>query len=93
MCFKILLFHQGLWSVFSLLASRAVSAVLQTKVAVPTSVLGFQTEYWMMLTYGVIMVYGTAYRVRNEEAMLKSHFGKEWDVYASKRWRFIPFVY
>lgn len=47
----------------------------------------------MMLTYGLMMVYGIAYRVRNEEAMLKNHFGREWDVYASKRWRFIPFVY
>ncbi|KAK3804725.1 MAG: hypothetical protein JOS17DRAFT_725557 [Linnemannia elongata] len=92
-CFTFLLFHQGLWNVFTLLASRAASAVLQTKVAVPTSVLGFETEYWTMLSYGLMMVYGTAYRVRNEEAMLKSHFGREWDVYASKRWRFIPFVY
>ncbi|OAQ35294.1 hypothetical protein K457DRAFT_151829 [Linnemannia elongata AG-77] len=92
-CFRFLLFHQGLWNVFTLLASRAASAVLQTKVAVPTTVLGFETEYWMMLTYGLMMVYGIAYRVRNEEAMLKNHFGREWDVYASKRWRFIPFVY
>ncbi|KAG9066812.1 hypothetical protein KI688_012724 [Linnemannia hyalina] len=92
-CFRFLLFHQGIWNVFTLLASRAASAVLQTKVAVPTSVLGLQTEYWMMLLYGLMMVGGTAYRVRNEEAMLKSHFGREWDVYASKRWRFIPFVY
>ncbi|KAF9538605.1 hypothetical protein EC957_006411 [Mortierella hygrophila] len=92
-CFRFLLFHQGIWNVFTLLASRAASAVLQTKVAVPTSVLGLQTEYWMMLSYGLIMVCCTAYRVRNEEAMLKGHFGREWDVYASKRWRFIPFVY
>ncbi|KAF9273741.1 hypothetical protein BGZ68_001246 [Mortierella alpina] len=33
------------------------------------------------------------YRIKNEEAMLKEHFGAEWDVYASKRWRLIPFVY
>ncbi|KAF9150825.1 hypothetical protein BG015_007348 [Linnemannia schmuckeri] len=92
-CFNVLLFHQGLWTVFNLLVSRVASAVLQTKVAVPTSVLGVPTEYWAMLVYGLMVVSGTAYRVRNEEAMLKSHFGKEWDAYASKRWRFIPFVY
>ncbi|KAF9912281.1 hypothetical protein EC991_000173 [Linnemannia zychae] len=91
--FKILIFHQGLWNVFTLLASRAASAVLQTKIAIPSSVCGVQTEVWAMFAYALVMIYGIAFRVRNEERMLKSHFGREWDVYASKRWRFIPFVY
>ncbi|KAG0301498.1 hypothetical protein BGZ98_008292 [Dissophora globulifera] len=32
-------------------------------------------------------------RVEKEEEMLKEYFEKEWDAYASKRWRFIPLVY
>ncbi|KAG0280720.1 hypothetical protein BGZ95_008998 [Linnemannia exigua] len=91
--FNILVFHHGLWNVFTLLASRVVSAVFVTKFTVPSSVMGFQTEYWAMFVYILMVIYSIAFRVKNEEAMLKSHFGKEWDVYASKRWRFIPFVY
>ncbi|KAF9946304.1 hypothetical protein BGZ72_000458 [Mortierella alpina] len=37
---------------------------------------------------GVIM-----YRIMNEEASLKERFGAEWDAYASKRKRLIPYVY
>ncbi|KAF9084238.1 hypothetical protein BGX29_008581 [Mortierella sp. GBA35] len=93
LCFNALLFHQGLWDVTILLASRAASTLLQTKIVFPSSVLGIQTEVLMFLACGFFMFLGFAYRVCNEEAMLKSHFGKDWDVYASKRWRFIPFVY
>ncbi|KAF9936881.1 hypothetical protein BGZ67_001898 [Mortierella alpina] len=32
-------------------------------------------------------------RINNEEAMLKEHFGAEWDAYARRRWRLVPFVY
>ncbi|RHZ77174.1 hypothetical protein Glove_184g143 [Diversispora epigaea] len=31
-------------------------------------------------------------RMRNEEAMLKNHFGKEWDEYVKTRWRLIPYL-
>ncbi|KAF9130930.1 hypothetical protein BGW39_002458 [Mortierella sp. 14UC] len=65
--FYILIFHQGLWNVFTLLASRVASAVLQTKIAVPSSVWGLQTEYWAMLIYTLMIIYGIAFRVRNEE--------------------------
>ncbi|KAG0243508.1 hypothetical protein BGW41_002048 [Actinomortierella wolfii] len=34
----------------------------------------------------------TTYRVRGEEKMLKEHFKSEFTAYASKRWRFIPYV-
>ncbi|KAG0347084.1 hypothetical protein BG004_000144 [Podila humilis] len=42
---------------------------------------------------GLILCYGlTVFRVQGEEKMLLQHFGSEWKDYASKRWRFIPFV-
>ncbi|KAI9235719.1 MAG: hypothetical protein BYD32DRAFT_346929, partial [Podila humilis] len=42
---------------------------------------------------GLILAYGlTIFRVQGEEKMLYQHFGSEWQEYASKRWRFIPFV-
>ncbi|KAG0374988.1 hypothetical protein BGX24_009686, partial [Mortierella sp. AD032] len=77
--FNILIFHQGLWNVFTIVASRAVSLVFQTKFTFPSSVMGFQTEYWAMFVYILMMIYGIAFRVKNEEAMLKGHFGREWD--------------
>ncbi|KAF9926183.1 hypothetical protein FBU30_004184 [Linnemannia zychae] len=92
-CFHLLVFHQGLWDVFAILASHALSTIFQGKIAIPTSFLGIQAEYWMMFTYWWIVFYSVAKRVKTEEKMLKDHFGNEWDVYASKRWRFIPFVY
>lgn len=33
------------------------------------------------------------FRISDEEAMLRSHFGKRYDEFLSKRWRMIPFVY
>ncbi|KAF9314658.1 hypothetical protein BG003_003952 [Podila horticola] len=42
---------------------------------------------------GLILAYGlTVFRVQGEEKMLYQHFGSEWEEYAAKRWRFIPFV-
>src|ERR1044071_8461399 len=32
-------------------------------------------------------------RVTHEEKVLKVHFGKEWDAYASQRKRFVPYVF
>ncbi|KAF9920797.1 hypothetical protein FBU30_009273 [Linnemannia zychae] len=48
----------------------------------------------LLLTIGGMLIcYGmTVYRVQGEEKMLSQHFGSEWKAYASKRWRFIPFV-
>ncbi|RHZ86638.1 hypothetical protein Glove_48g51 [Diversispora epigaea] len=31
-------------------------------------------------------------RMRNEEAMMKKHFGKEWDEFVKTRWRIIPYL-
>lgn len=49
------------------------------------------------ITLAALMAVATvgilAKRVKNEEEMLKDHFKKEWEVYASQRWRFIPFLY
>lgn len=32
-------------------------------------------------------------RARSEEAVMVVRFGKEWDEYVMRRWRFVPFVY
>ncbi|KAF9950652.1 hypothetical protein BGZ70_001271 [Mortierella alpina] len=42
---------------------------------------------------GPFVATGSPLRIKNEEAMLKKHFGAEWDAYARGRWRLIPFVY
>ncbi|PWN31908.1 uncharacterized protein FA14DRAFT_185879 [Meira miltonrushii] len=33
------------------------------------------------------------FRIPNEEAMMKAHFGKRYDDFLSERWRLIPFIY
>jgi len=32
-------------------------------------------------------------RARNEEVVMATHFGQEWDEYVAERWQFVPFVY
>ncbi|KAG0198627.1 hypothetical protein BGX28_007950 [Mortierella sp. GBA30] len=56
------------------------------------SILGIHPVIWVVVSFAM-MTLVIMRRVENEEAMLKEHFGREWDVYASKRWRFIPYVY
>ncbi|KAF9286501.1 hypothetical protein BGZ68_002869 [Mortierella alpina] len=48
--------------------------------------IGVVVSFAMLI--GVIL-----YRIKNEEAKLKERFGAEWDAYASKRRRLIPYVY
>lgn len=43
---------------------------------------------WSALMENILMK-----RAKEEEMMLKHHFGRDWDVYANKHWRLIPFVY
>ncbi|KAF9575173.1 hypothetical protein EC968_004109 [Mortierella alpina] len=43
--------------------------------------------------YSVMTLLIVLVRVKNEEAMLREHFGAEWDAYARQRWRLVPFVY
>ncbi|KAH7034453.1 hypothetical protein BKA57DRAFT_415307 [Linnemannia elongata] len=56
---------------------------------------------WLGVNGGLLVAAGLSWmtamqimwRVAAEEEMLKGHFGKEWDIYSSKRWRFIPYIY
>jgi protein-S-isoprenylcysteine O-methyltransferase Ste14 len=41
-----------------------------------------------MILIGVVL-----YRIKDEEALMKEAFGKEWEVYCERTHRLIPFVY
>ncbi|KAF8928986.1 hypothetical protein EDD21DRAFT_369082 [Dissophora ornata] len=95
-CFHILLLSDGLWDVIVLFLSRAIMAVTQSKTyatAIPSSFMGIGGGTWLAAIYAYMWISMLSIRVKNEERMLKEHFGREWDEYASKRWRFIPLVY
>jgi protein-S-isoprenylcysteine O-methyltransferase Ste14 len=47
---------------------------------------------WAMVALELVMVFALGVRVREEEEMLSSAFGEEWEEYARKTKRFIPFV-
>ena len=73
------------------LVNRAVDVILDPFVATG-SPLGVDPRIVFSM-YFAISIRIMARRINNEEGMLKEHFGAEWDAYASKRWRLIPFVY
>lgn len=56
-------------------------------------ILGINIGLWIMVMMSAFGIRVLMYRVEAEEEMLKQHFGRDWDEYASKRWRFIPFLY
>ncbi|KAI1299056.1 hypothetical protein EDD11_006570 [Mortierella claussenii] len=90
-----LLLHQGLFDVLVLLLSSAISSIggYNSLFSLPRSFLGVDGSVWMTGIYAMMVIKMISNRVYNEERMLKEHFGNEWDVYASQRWRFIPLVY
>lgn len=47
----------------------------------------------LLVALGVLGLYGVWVRVKDEEAMLKREFGKEWEGYHRKTMRFIPGVF
>ncbi|KAG0016887.1 hypothetical protein BGZ81_011012 [Podila clonocystis] len=57
------------------------------------SFFGIGAGLWIAIVWAMFMKKMLMKRVETEEKMLRQHFGRDWDVYASKRWRFIPFVY
>ncbi|KAG0228697.1 hypothetical protein B0O80DRAFT_503050 [Mortierella sp. GBAus27b] len=88
----LLLLRKGLWDV--LVAYLAQSSFYPLKaLASRPSFLGISSGtiatvgFWCYVTHLMVL------RIKYEEAMLSEHFGKEWDEYASKRWRLIPFLY
>ncbi|KAG0228698.1 hypothetical protein BGX31_006481 [Mortierella sp. GBA43] len=88
----LLLLHKGLWDV--LVAYLAQSSFYPLKaLAGGPSLLGISSGAWVAVASWALMTRVMILRLKSEEAMLSEHFGKEWDVYASKRWRLIPFLY
>lgn len=59
--------------------------------SVPSS-LGIPSGIWFIVGFAFVFTRAMIARIKTEEAMLSSHFGKEWDEYMSKRWRLIPFM-
>ncbi|CAO3573021.1 unnamed protein product [Mortierella alpina] len=89
--FPLLLFH-GLCEVTILVLSMAISKVTNTPCQLPTSILTTMGGgLWVCAMAKAISIMTT--RIDIEENMLKEHFGKEWDTFASQRWRVVPFLY
>ncbi|KAF9308829.1 hypothetical protein BG003_010553 [Podila horticola] len=103
-----LLFHHGLWDIIvawmTVLTGHivragipAISQIASWSPVSPTSnwngLLGYSADVWFCLAFYCLVFKIITVRIPGEEKMLKEHFRKEWDGYASKRWRMIPFVY
>lgn len=56
------------------------------------AILGIDVGTWAAVLLVVMHIRMLVRRVDAEEKMLKEHFGREWEVFASTRWRYIPFV-
>ncbi|KAF9927827.1 hypothetical protein BGZ65_006577 [Modicella reniformis] len=92
-CVYGLLWYEGLYEVMASFLSKGISWVLSRDVVIPNEILGVPGGVLVTAFYTYLMVKLTMSRVRKEEAMLKDHFGKEWDLFSSKRWCFFPFIY
>jgi len=47
----------------------------------------------LLIFIALVAVYGVAYRIQVEEALLAAEFGEEWHAYVARtRWRMIPWV-
>lgn len=50
--------------------------------------------HWIVATVGTFfMIFALLWRIRIEEKMLTSHFGKDYETWAKARKRLIPFIY
>ncbi len=48
---------------------------------------------WIGIALAVVTVGVILWRIHDEEALMHREFGGEWEEYAGKRWRLVPFVY
>lgn len=98
-----ILLHEGLWGVLMAMGDR-YSQLYLVPMFPHLSSLVRALPLWQTLigpNGGVVvtaiitagMLGMLVKRVKIEEEMLKGHFQKDWDDYASQRWRFIPFVF
>jgi protein-S-isoprenylcysteine O-methyltransferase Ste14 len=61
----------------------------------PQSIITLWTTYKAVTYVGLFAIpaFFFSFRIRQEEALLKETFGKEWEVWHAKTARFIPFIY
>ena len=45
------------------------------------------------LALAALILVPLIFRIRAEEALLRSHFGAEYDAYRARTWRLVPFLY
>jgi protein-S-isoprenylcysteine O-methyltransferase Ste14 len=98
-----ILLHEGLWEVMMATGARYCQLylvpsfpflpALTRSLPLWQTITGPNGGITLAVLMTITMVGFLAKRVKNEEEMLKDHFQRDWDVYASKRWRFIPFIY
>ncbi|KAF9426213.1 hypothetical protein BGZ76_002855, partial [Entomortierella beljakovae] len=84
--FHTLLLNEGIIEV-GILVFRKVLALGMvdrhgTNITIPTSYFGIGGGIWLAGIYASIMLIMFSIRIRNEEVMLKAHFGEEWTRYA-----------
>ena len=48
---------------------------------------------WLSMALAMLTTLVLLWRIRDEEALMHDEFGSEWEVYARKSWRLIPFIY
>ncbi len=51
------------------------------------------STYWIGLAAIVPFLAVLLLRIRDEEALMHAEFGQEWEAYARRSWRLIPFVF
>ncbi|KAK5797277.1 hypothetical protein F5H01DRAFT_315070 [Linnemannia elongata] len=85
----MVLWYKGLWDVAAYYLARSIGY----SAGFFTMPFGIDMGMLLPVLFGVFMAQMFLRRYKKEEMMLREHFGKEWDEYASKRWRFVPFIY
>jgi protein-S-isoprenylcysteine O-methyltransferase Ste14 len=85
------LLHQGLWDV--IVAYLGQSQYFPFDLNQLPSLMSIPGGVLLTAMLSGLLTRALVERVRNEEVMLSRYFGAEWDMYASKRWRFLPFIY
>ncbi|KAF9124295.1 hypothetical protein BGW39_008310 [Mortierella sp. 14UC] len=90
-----LMFYRGAYSAVVQYISYLVPTFLGIKVSIPLTVMGFDLAAVQLVVYYYSWYLGAVkYRIPHEETLLKEHFGKEWDAFASATHaRLIPGVY
>lgn len=48
---------------------------------------------WIGLALAAVTAAMVFWRIHDEEILMQKQFGTDWDNYANKRWRLIPFIY